>query len=82
MLGPMHTILSGFKALWTTNAYEGVKTIRECCGAAGFSNYSGIPSIIEIISSYVTLEGDSVVMYLQTAQSLLKSGRKVFTDGK
>ena len=82
MLGPMHTILSGLKAFWTTNSYEGIKTIRECCGAAGFSSYSAIPGLIEIISSYVTLEGDSVVMYLQTARSLLKAGRKVFTEGK
>lgn len=82
MLGPMHTILSGLKALWCTNAYEGIKVIRECCGAAGFSNYSALPSLIDIISAYVTLEGDSVVMYMQTARSLLKAGRKVFTEGK
>jgi hypothetical protein len=60
----MHTILSGVKALWTNTAYEGVKTVRECCGAAGFSVYSGIPHILDSVSSYVTLEGDSVVMYL------------------
>lgn len=82
MLGPMHTILSGLKALWCTNAYEGIKVIRECCGAAGFSNYSGLPSLIDVVSAYVTLEGDSVVMYMQTARSLLKAGRKVFTEGK
>lgn len=64
MLGPMHTILSGVKALWCNVAYEGAKTIRECCGAAGFSQFSALPSVIENVSSYVTLEGDSVVMYL------------------
>jgi hypothetical protein len=64
MLGPMHTILSGLKALWCHIGYEGVKTIRECCGAAGFSNYSSFPIIIDAASSHVTLEGDSVVMYL------------------
>lgn len=37
LLGPMHTILSGMKALNCSTAYEGIKTIRECCGAAGFS---------------------------------------------
>lgn len=37
MLGPMHTILSGLKALWCHLGYEGAKIIRECCGAAGFS---------------------------------------------
>ena len=36
LLGPMHTILSGLKALWTSDMYEGVKVVREACGAAGF----------------------------------------------
>lgn len=30
----------------------------------------------------MTLEGDAVVMYLQTARSILKNGRKVLTTGK
>jgi len=34
----MHTILSGIKALWCNNSYEGAKKIREKCGAAGFAN--------------------------------------------
>jgi hypothetical protein len=79
MLGPMHTILAGLKGLWCNVAYEGAKTLRECCGAAGFSAYAGFGSIIDIISSFVTLEGDSVVMYLQTARSLLKGGRRIIT---
>lgn len=78
----MHTILAGIKGLWTNMSFEGIKTIRECCGAAGFSAYAGIANIIDAMSPYVTLEGDSVVMYLQTARSLLKSGRKVITTGK
>ena len=82
MLAPMNTILSGFKAMWTNIIYEGTKVVRECCGAAGFSQYSGIPDLIDKNSSYVTLEGDFVVMYLQTARSLLKSGHKVMTKGK
>ena len=79
MLGPMHTILAGLKGLWCNVAYEGTKTLRECCGAAGFSAYAGFGAIIDSISAYVTLEGDSVVMYLQTARSLLKGGRKILT---
>jgi acyl-CoA oxidase len=82
MLGPMHTILAGLKGLWCNIAYEGAKTIRECCGAAGFSTFSGISAVVDALSAYVTLEGDSVVMYLQTARSLLKSGQKVLTSGK
>lgn len=82
MLGSMHTILSGLKGLWCNVTYEGAKVIRECCGGAGFSRFSSIPAVIDVVSSYVTLEGDSVVMYLQTARALLKSGRKVMTQGK
>lgn len=82
MLGPMHTILSGLKALWCHMSYEGIKTLRECCGAAGFSNYSSFPAAIDAASSHVTLEGDSVVMYLQTARSLIKGGRKVISKGQ
>lgn len=64
LLGPIHTILSGLKALWTNDMYEGVKVIRETCGAAGFLNSSGIPIIIDFVSPMVTLEGDKVVMML------------------
>jgi acyl-CoA oxidase len=67
MLKPIHTILSGFKALFTNEAYEGVKIVRECCGGTGFANFSSIPVVIDAISSFVTLEGDTVVMNMQTA---------------
>ena len=82
MLGPMHTILAGLKGLWCNIAYEGTKTIRECCGAAGFSLYAALGGVMDALSAYVTLEGDSVVMYLQTARSLLKNGQKVLAQGK
>lgn len=78
MMNPMHTILSGLKALYCGEVYEGIKVIRECCGAAGFSSFSSIPTLIDTVSPYVTLEGDYVVMNLQTARSLIKSGRNVF----
>jgi hypothetical protein len=64
LLAPMHTILSGLKTLWSNLGYEGIKVVRECCGAAGFSSYSAIPNLIDTVSSFVTLEGDTVVMYL------------------
>jgi hypothetical protein len=82
LLGPMHTILSGLKALWTNDMYEGVKLVRECCGAAGFLNQSGIPILIDFVSPYVTFEGDKVVMMLQAARSLIKSGRKTLMQSK
>lgn len=78
----MHTILSGLKALWCNDMYEGIKLIRETCGAAGFLNQSGIPILIDFVSPLVTLEGDKIVMMLQAARSILKSGRKVLVSSK
>ena len=81
-MAPMHTILAGCKALWCDIGLEGVKTMRECCGAAGFSKYSGIHHCFNQGSPLVTLEGDSVVMNLQTARALLKNGRQVVVKNK
>jgi acyl-CoA oxidase len=81
-MAPMHTILAGVKALFCHISYEGSKIMRELCGAAGFVKYSGLGSVISGISPYVTLEGDSVVMNLQTARSLLKMGRQVLVKDK
>lgn len=64
LMAPMHTILAGIKALFCDLSYEGTKEMRECCGAAGFSKYSGIQSSMSTISPFVTLEGDAVVMNL------------------
>lgn len=82
LLNPMHTILSGLKALISNNCYEGCKLVRESCAAAGFAKMSGLTIPIEYVSAFVTLEGDGVVMHLQTARSLLKTGRKVITQAK
>lgn len=82
LMAPMHTILSGIKALFCHIGYEGTKTMRELCGAAGFIKSAGIGACISGNSPYVTLEGDSVVMNLQTARSLLKIGRQVIVKQK
>lgn len=64
LLNPMHTILAGLKTLVCNNSLEATKLVRETCGAAGFSKFSGIGNSLEFLSAYVTLEGDYVVMYL------------------
>jgi hypothetical protein len=64
LMAPMHTILAGLKALFCDISYEGVKTMRECCGANGFSLLSNFGGNIDVGSSFVTLEGDAVVMNL------------------
>ena len=73
LMAPMHMNLAGMKALFCHLGYEGIKTMRECCGANGFSKYSGLNSCIQTVSPFATLEGDYVVMSLQTARALLKN---------
>ena len=82
LMAPMHTVLAGIKALFCGLGYEGVKTMRECCGAAGFTKLSNFGGCIDFSSSLVTLEGDAIVMNLQTARALLKNGKQVVVKGK
>ena len=56
--------------------------MKSCCGAAGFSRLAGFGNFIDTASSLVTLEGDSIVMNLQTARALLKNGQSVVVKGK
>jgi hypothetical protein len=60
----MHINLAGMKAYYTTEGFEYIKTLRECCGAAGFVRYSGFCTMHDTAAPLVTLEGDSVVMSL------------------
>ena len=46
LMAPMHTNLSGLKALVCNHGYEGTKIMRELCGAMGFHKNSGIPECI------------------------------------
>jgi len=74
-MAPMHTNLAGIKALFCQLGLEGIKTMRECCGGNGFSSYAGFSHCLDIASPFVTLEGDFVVMMLQTARAILKQGQ-------
>lgn len=82
LLNPIHINLSGIKALFTTQTFEDIKVLREACGGAGFLRYSGFWTLHDTMSPLVTLEGDSVVMSLQTARALLKTGRKALVKDK
>mmetsp|Transcript_17828 Transcript_17828/g.17547 ORF Transcript_17828/g.17547 Transcript_17828/m.17547 type:complete len:485 (-) Transcript_17828:28-1482(-) len=78
----LHSIASAFKGLQMQESLTGFFKIRECCGAHGYLNYSNIPNIIELWSPNVTLEGDSIVMYLQTAKGFIKTFRLIQNYGK
>jgi hypothetical protein len=76
LMAPIHINLAGIKAYFTTESFQAVKVLRECCGAAGFMRAAGFYQCHDTMAPLVTLEGDSVVMNLQTARALLKIGKK------
>ena len=73
----LHTIVAAFKGLQMQASLDGFFKCREVCGAHGYLNYSNLPNIIEVWSPNVTLEGDTMVMYQQTAKSFVKNFRLV-----
>ena len=56
--------------------YESLKGLRELCGAHGYWNKAGFDLLMDVKSAHVTLEGDAVVMFQQTARSLFKNTKK------
>jgi len=79
MLGPLHQVLAGLKALICGESFEHCKSLSYLAGIHGYHTYSGFTKLIDQISPFVTLEGDAVVMNLQTAKSLIKKGSKVLS---
>lgn len=77
LLDVMHHLTSGFKALFTQNTNDGLYQIRQAIGGAGFTEWSGIPVIINRFSPCVTFEGDNTVMLQQSAKYLLKLSKNV-----
>jgi hypothetical protein len=43
LLDLCHHLTSGYKASYTKIAYEGIDTVRQNCGGAGFLAWSGLP---------------------------------------
>ena len=67
-----HHLLSGFKALFTEEAWYTVDVCRRACGGAGFSAQAGFSDIMDITAPNATWEGENSVMALQSAKLLLK----------
>lgn len=62
MLNELHALAAGNKAYYTWTAHHGIEMCRQHCGGAGFSEYSGLPSILKNYAAQVTYEGDNYVM--------------------
>lgn len=68
-----HNCLCLGKALSTDLMVKDIEICRLACGGHGFSHYSGLPSLLQEISAFTTLEGENTVLYLQLSSFLLKS---------
>jgi acyl-CoA oxidase len=62
LLDLMHHYTAGMKAVYTQETFDGLISIRQCLGGAGYSAWSGIPRWIDDYSPLVTFEGDNTVM--------------------
>lgn len=73
IMAETHNCLCLGKAFSTDTAIKDIEICRLACGGHGFSHYSGLPSLLQELSTFVTVEGENSVMYLQLARYLLKS---------
>ena len=73
----MHHFTAGMKATYTQVCMDGLITIRQSLGGAGYSAWSGIPRMIDDYSPLVTFEGDNTVMAQQSFNFILKQARKL-----
>ena len=73
----LHALGSALKAYFMQETLDWFFTARELWGANGLSAYSNFPLLVELWSPNVTLEGDAMVMYLQTAKAIFKVIKKV-----
>jgi acyl-CoA oxidase len=57
-----HHLSSGLKSYESKITYEGLDAIRQACGGAGFSQWSGLPLLEVDYAPNTTFEGDNTVM--------------------
>lgn len=77
LLDLCHHLSSGYKASYTKITYDGVDTIRQSCGGAGFSAWSGLPAIQTDYAPNTTFEGDNTVLYQQSAKFIIKTAKNI-----
>lgn len=72
LMDEMHHLTSGMKSVYTQTCFDGLLQLRQACGGAGYSAWSGLPYLIDDFSPNVTLEGDNTVMAQQSFNFLQK----------
>ncbi|XP_001628716.2 peroxisomal acyl-coenzyme A oxidase 1 [Nematostella vectensis] len=71
-LQELHALTSGMKAFSTSRALGQVETCRLACGGHGFSAFSNLSELHDLISAGCTYEGENTVLMLQVARFLVK----------
>ncbi|XP_002913577.1 peroxisomal acyl-coenzyme A oxidase 2 isoform X2 [Ailuropoda melanoleuca] len=72
-LPELHALSAGIKAMVSDLCLQGTELCRRACGGHGYSNLSGLPSLVTKVTASCTYEGDNTVLYLQTARFLVKN---------
>lgn len=81
-LDMVHHLSAGFKAVFTRITYDGIDQVRQSCGGAGFSAFSGLPMIQADFAPNTTLEGDNTVMLQQVAKLIFKTQKQAMKGKK
>lgn len=71
-MGAAHALIGGLKAWSSYMATEAAEDARRACGGQGYLNTSGMPDIVQSLAICCTGEGDTHVLYQQTARFLMK----------
>nr|CAB3219769.1 peroxisomal acyl-coenzyme A oxidase 2 [Phallusia mammillata] len=79
-LAELHALSASFKASVSEQGTEGVEVCRRACGGHGYSQASGLPSLLARVTPACTYEGENTVLYLQTARFLMKCASKKAKD--
>lgn len=73
----LHHLSSGMKSTYTEILCNGILSVRQSIGGAGYSAWSGLPRLFDDSSSGVTLEGDNTVMAQQSFNFIIKNAKKI-----
>jgi acyl-CoA oxidase len=73
MLPFLHVLLCGLKAWSTDTAANGAEDARKMCGGHGCMAMSGMPDIVDRLTTMCTFEGENFVMWAQVARYLMKA---------
>lgn len=73
LLQECHVYLAGAKSFYTQWCSNGLNVCMQSCGGHGYSQYSGIPYLIQTFAPNTILEGENTMLSLQVSRFLLKN---------